>query len=253
MDDAGSRVRLVILWGMRRGRAVRPPSRTVPLRVRPFGGRVVHVRPGSHDLFLLWAALRLRWSAPPRELAGAPLRRIASLGLAAGVDLAALAYGHRDAELLGVEADAGNAALARLNVAPFADRCRIVHAAVWDVEASLGVARQGRASDAYVVTESAEAPASERVPARTVGDLLAERWPNGEPVDFVYVDVEGAHARLFGAGADWARVRAVKVAGHHGTPYSEADCARDLEGLGFRTRVIPGEPVGWTVGVRAPG
>lgn len=255
MADTCSRVRLLVIWGNRlRGmHAVRPSTRTIPLRIRPFGGRAVHVRPGSNDLFLLWATLRLRWSAPPRELAGTSLRRIAGLGLAGGLDLAALAYAHRDAELLGVEADAENVAVARLNVAPFADRCRIVHAAVWDREASLQIVRAGRAIDTYEVSENGAASSSGPVPGWTVAELLAERWPDGEPVDYVHVDVEGAHARLFHPGADWARVRAVKVAGHHGTAYSEAECARDLERLGFRARVIPGKPVGWTVGVREAG
>jgi hypothetical protein len=45
-------------------------------------------------------------------------------------------------------------------------------------------------------------------------------------------------------------VRVIKVSRHLDTDYSEEDCARDLERLGFRTRVIPLKPTGWTIGVR---
>lgn len=255
MDDAASRLRVLALASDRlRNRDAAPAaSATVPLRIRPLGGLTVHVRPRSHDLYLLWATMRLRWSAPPREIAARPIRRIADLGLNGGIDLAALAHANPRAELLGVEADAANVAVARRNVAAFGDRCRVVHAAAWDRAATLSIERRGRMTTGYVVTDAGAGPASERVPARTVAQLLGERWPDGGPIDFLYLDVEGAHARLFGSPDGWDRVHAVKVAGHAETAYSEADCARDLRRLGFLTRVIPGEPIGWTVGVRPPG
>lgn len=252
MADWPSRGRLLGQWSERRRAA--PGAEPVPLRVEPLGGLPVHVRPGTDDIYMLWTALRLEWGAPPEELGGSPLRRIADLGTHAGFGLARYAVEHPDAELLGVEADEGNVALARLNTAPFGDRCRVSHAAVWDHGGELQVEHEEHESSGYVVTEPEGAEGADSVRARTVDDLFAERWPNGECVDYVYVDVEGAHAKLFHPRAQWARrVRAISVANHAATPYSEEDCARDLEVLGFRTRIIPSEPSGWTIGVRDGG
>ena len=97
-----------------------------------------------------------------------------------------------------------------------------------------------------------DAPGVPRVRALPLGELIHGFSPH-QPVDYLYMDVEGAHEGLLkgGAGAAWAtRVRAIKVAGHGDTDYNEDDCARDLERLGFRTRVIRFDPIGWTVGIR---
>ena len=83
-----------------------------------------------------------------------------------------------------------------------------------------------------------------------MGELLSGFHP-GEPIDYLYMDLEGYHEPILRGSPEWIeRVRAIKVSGHLGTDYSEEDCARDLERLGFRTRVIPLEPLGWTVGIR---
>jgi hypothetical protein len=92
--------------------------------------------------------------------------------------------------------------------------------------------------------------AAAAVLAVRLDEILADFHPE-EPIDYLYLDIEGTHERLLGGEPRWLeRVRAIKVSGHDGTDYSEADCARDLERLGFRTRVLPLEPTGWTVGVR---
>ena len=83
-----------------------------------------------------------------------------------------------------------------------------------------------------------------------VSDLLSDFSPD-EPIDYLYMDIEGLHAPILRATPEWLeRVRAIKVSGHLETDYSEEECARDLERRGFRTRVIPLEPTGWTIGVR---
>lgn len=251
MADGASRRRAAsIWWDHLLGRSGDPAGeRTVELRLAAFGGLPVHMRPSPSDLYVLWTTLHLGWSAPPRELAGTPLRRIVVLGLNTGLDLACLAAAYPEAELLGVEADAVNASIARRNAAPFGPRCQVVHAAVWDRAAAVAVERAG-ASYAHSVREAARPGTGEAVAGRTLDELLAARWPDEGPVDFAYIDIEGTHARLLDAGERFSRINALKIAGHERTRYSEAECASGLEGLGYRTRVIPCEPIGWTVGVR---
>jgi FkbM family methyltransferase len=58
-------------------------------------------------------------------------RIIWDLGANIGLTVAHLAFRFPHARVLGVELDEENVALARRNVAPWADRCGVIHAAVW--------------------------------------------------------------------------------------------------------------------------
>jgi FkbM family methyltransferase len=249
MADPGSRVRAVGAF-LGRGRPVRAvpggPA-TVPLRLKALGGATIHVRPGTSDLAVIGEALLLGYNAPPPEVGPAPAC-VVEVGTNIGVGLALLAARYPGARLLGVEPDPANAALARVNVAGFGPRVQVVEAAVWDRDGHVSLQREGRAATGY---ETADEPGP--VVARTLDALLADFAPEAG-VDYLYLDAEGAHARVL-HGADEAgwpgRVRVIKVAGHLGTDYSEPDCARDLERLGFAARRLPAEPTGWIVGVRA--
>ncbi|MEA2366281.1 MAG: hypothetical protein QOI32_1793 [Thermoleophilaceae bacterium] len=223
----------------------------VPLRLRPLGGAPLWVRPGTSDVEVIFEDYVGGFHEPPEEVRGRRLDCIVELGTNIGAGLAALAASNPGATLLGVEADPDNAGLARRNVSEFGERCRVLTAAVWHEPGELVVDRGGAKATGFVVRPVGELDRDvTTVPARTVGQLLDELGP-GRVVDYLYLDVEGAHAGLLTGDADWAtRVRSIKVSAHHATSYSEADCARDLERLGFTARVIPLEPTGWTVGVR---
>ncbi len=54
-----------------------------------------------------------------------------------GAGLTALALEHPEAQLVGIEPDEGNFAVAALNTARFGDRVRLVRGAIWDHEADL--------------------------------------------------------------------------------------------------------------------
>lgn len=234
------------------GEPAAPRADTVPLRLRALDGRALHVRPGTSDALVVFEDFALGFADPPAEVASERLRRIVELGTNIGAGMALLAQRYPDASLLGVEADPANASLARRNVQPWADRCRVIQAAVWEGPGEAVVDRAGGRETGFTVRarEPHEEPADSALPAASVDDILAG-FGRGEPIDYLYLDVEGSHERLLAGEPEWLeRVRAIKVSGHSETAYSEHDCARDLERLGFRARVLPLEPTGWTIGVR---
>lgn len=249
LSDWPSRLRYLRLRFLASGRA---GGDAVPLRLRRLGGRELWVRPGTSDVEVVVEDFVHGYADPPDEVAGRPLSRIVELGSNIGAGLALLAERYPESTLLGVEADPANAALAWRNLAPWADRARLAEAVVWEGTDEPVVERGGAHETGFTVREreSWEVAGREVVAPVRVGDVISRFGP-GEPIDYLYMDLEGYHEQVLRGSPDWIeRVRAIKVSGHLGTDYSEQDCARDLERLGFRTRVIPFEPMGWTVGVR---
>ena len=107
---------------------------TVEVRVRALGGKPVLLRPGSSDRSVLGEAFRGFYHVPPAALVGPHARRIVDLGANIGLTMAHLAVLYPEAVVVGVEMDAANAALARANVAAWAERCRVVESAVWTTD-----------------------------------------------------------------------------------------------------------------------
>lgn len=212
----------------------------VTVRIKALDGNPVTLRPGTTDLENLVEGVIAGYAQPPHEVADP--RVIVEIGTNIGIGLAVLAARHPRARVYGVEADPENFALARRNLAPYA--ATLLHAAAWDEETTVdltGTRASGR-----------EARAGEGVPAHTLTALLRQLVGDA-PVDYLYMDIEGAHQRVLRApDTRWAeQVRTIKVAGHAGTPYDERACAGDLERLGYSTRVEPYDPIGWTVGFTA--
>jgi FkbM family methyltransferase len=133
--------------------------------------------------------------------------------------------------MIGVELDAENARLARKNVAPFGDRCTIIHAAAADVDGELSYTPVTGEEWGYRAGTEGEIA----VDALSL-DTLLRRVAPGRPVDYLKVDVEGAEQAIFRAGGDWAeQVRALKCEVH--PPYTVDDAASDLRALGFDVAV----------------
>jgi FkbM family methyltransferase len=211
------------------------------LRLRPLGGHEVVVRPGTSDLGTVWGTFARRYHLPPAEL-GTP-RTIWDLGANIGLTMAHFACLFPLARVLGVELDANNVALARQNLAPWADRCEVIHGAVWRTDGEVYYGGWPAATSDYQVTGAAEG-----VPVRAVSlaTLMRER---GGPVDYLKIDVEGAECDLLRDGTGWAsEVRCLKVELHG--DYSTGRCEADLRRLGFTTRP---DPHHWAcvVGLRA--
>jgi len=247
----------VLSDGVSRGRflalrlGIGRPGTLVPLRVAALGGHPLWVRPRSGDHDLITEDCVHGFADPPAELAGRQLSTIVELGTNIGVGLCLLAHRHAAAHLLGVEAHPGSAALAQRNVRPWADRVQVLHSAVWPRAGHVVLDQGSGKHSGFTVREADGGEHAElKVWARTVEEILEDFRP-GRPVDYLYMDIEGTHHRLLHGDAPWLqRVRAIKVAGHAGTDYSDADCAGDLARQGFEARVEPYEPVGWAVGVR---
>jgi FkbM family methyltransferase len=221
----------------------------VPLRLRALRPATTYVRPRTSDSSVVAESLLSGYCLPPEEIAGQSLRQIVELGSNIGLGLATLASRYPAAELLGVEADAENHALAVANTEAWRDRCEVVHTAVWDADGRLVVQRDGNLASGYTVRLAQDGEAG-MVDAVTIDKLFEGRVDM--PIDYLYLDIEGAHHRLLRDRPSWLeRVQAIKVSAHIDTGfYDETACARDLEVAGFVTREIRTDTTGWTIGVR---
>ncbi len=211
-------------------------GRAVRLRLRPLGGQEVLVRPSTSDVDTVWGTFAGGYHRPPREAVDGGLRLVWDLGANIGLTMADLAERHPGARIVGVELDAENAALARLNVAPWAPRCEVIQAGVWPDDGELRYVRLDGATSGHHVT--AAAPHGD--PAVTISQSISP-WSllalegKGARVDYAKIDVEGAEQELLSRNAGWTeRVRTVAVEVH--APYTVESCERDLRALGFQTR-----------------
>ena len=93
------------------------------------------------------------------------------LGSNIGVGLALLAERYPESRVLGVEADPANAALARRNLAPWADRARLVEAAVWEGEEEPVMERRGAQETGFTIRG--------REPGEPLGRRSGPRGPSG--------------------------------------------------------------------------
>ncbi len=123
--------------------------------------------------------------------------------------MADLAERHPGARIVGVELDAENAALARLNVAPWGPRCEVIQAGVWPDDGELRYVRLDGATSGHHVT--AAAPQGD--PAVTISQSISP-WSllalegKGARVDYAKIDVEGAEQELLSRNARLDRPRA---------------------------------------------
>jgi FkbM family methyltransferase len=195
------------------------------LRLRALGGQPVLIRPGTSDLSIVWTTFARRYHLPPPEI-GAP-RVIWDLGANIGLTMAHFACLFPQARVLGIELDDQNVSMARQNLAPWADRCEVIHAAIWPRDGEVRYCGWGGTSN-YQVLDS---PEGTLVRALSLATLSRER---GESVDYLKVDIEGAERALVKDGGGWAEhVRCVKVELHG--DYTVSECEADLRRLGYRT------------------
>jgi FkbM family methyltransferase len=203
----------------------------VALRVRQLGYSV-RLRPGTSDGEVLWETFAGAYHRPPPSVAQ-EARVVWDLGANIGLTTADLASLMPRARLIGVELDEENVVLARGNVAPYAERCTLIHAAAWIADGTVAYEPQLGNEFGLHVAES-ETSTTRRVPALSLDSLLSQT--PGRCIDYVKMDVEGAEQRLLRQATSWARfVGCMKVEVHE--PYSVDACVYDLRALGFTPAV----------------
>jgi FkbM family methyltransferase len=213
----------------------------VPVRVRPLGGATFWLRPHTTDAEMLRDTFRDGHHPPPPEIRDP--RWIVDLGANVGATLADNARRFPACRFVAVELDPGNAAAARRNLAPWADRIELLQGAVWIEDGEVPYdAGTGDEHGFRVGGGGGTAPAYSM-------DTILSRVPGR--IDYMKMDIEGVEARLLsGEAARWIeRVDSISLQVHD--PYSLDDCARDLTALGFRARVDP-RRMNYIVGVRIP-
>jgi FkbM family methyltransferase len=227
------------------------PEAPTTVRVKPLGGREVVLRRGTLDVYAFSDAYVTFEHLPPREALERPMKQILELGTNVGYGLSEMAHRYSAARLVGVEADPENAAMARRNVAAWADRVEVVPAAVWDSDTELTI-EPGGDSHGNVVRERrpGDGPELPTIPAYSVETLLAERFPDG-PIDFVLLSAERSERRVLQNANAWLqRVDAIKVEAYLDGDYGPQDTVADLQAAGFTARHEPNPWGGFVVGFR---
>jgi FkbM family methyltransferase len=203
----------------------------VQYRLRPLGGQLVSVRPHSADMWALTDIIP-PYHLPPLDVVPTDAREIWDLGTNIGLAMAQLALRYPQASVTGVEMDAGNLDLCRRNVAPYGERCNVLHAAVWSSDGEVSYSG-GEDTLAYRVESGG---GGTTVRSLSLNTVLAERGV--ERVDFVKIDIEGAEREVLRENTEWAAaVRALKVEVHE--PYTVDECLTDLRALGFEAEADP--------------
>jgi FkbM family methyltransferase len=217
----------------------------VAVRVRPLDGATVWLRPRTTDPIMLRDTFRDGVHPPPPEIAARGVRTIVDLGANAGVTVADNALRFPQARIVAVELDPGNAAAARRNTEPWADRIEILQGAVWERDGEVPYEAEQGHEYGFRVVEGAHGATTRALSM----DTILSHVPDGARVDYMKMDIEGVEARLLsGPAAAWAqRVDSISLQVHD--PYTLADCARDLAALGFEPRVDP-RRMNYIVGVR---
>jgi FkbM family methyltransferase len=213
----------------------------VSVRVRPLDGHRILLRPHTTDAEMLRDTFRDGVHPPPPEIAARGVRTIVDLGANAGVTVADNARRFPDARIVAVELDAGNAAAARRNTAPWAGRVTLLQGAVWHEDGEVPyTAERGHE---YGLRAGA---GTSTAPAYSMHTILAH--VDGR-IDYVKMDIEGVESRLLsGDAARWLdRVDSISLQVHD--DYTLDDCARDLEAAGLTARVDPRRK-DYIVGVR---
>jgi FkbM family methyltransferase len=204
----------------------------VGLRMRELGGERLYLRPGTPDMSTIILDYVMGNHLPPPGVVDQDLRQVCELGSQVGTGVAGLAARFPRARVLGVEPDPENFALACRNVEPFAGRCRMVHAAIWD--RPTGMIVEGEWESGYKVRPTRRGDSSRRrVHGMTIDELLDEHMPEGE-IDYLVMTLEGGERRVLQAGGRWpSRVRALRTKFYPRAGFDWDEVVGLLDELGF--------------------
>lgn len=202
----------------------------VRVSLKGLDGHAINLRLGTTDGEGVVATFEGRFHRPPDALRSVAV--IWDLGANIGLTMADFAVRYPVAEIFGVELAQDNLALAEKNLERWADRCHLLHAAVWPDDGLVAVTSTANADGNRVATDG-----DQTVTALSPATLLERSGPP----DFVKMDVEGAERELLGDANSWAaQVRCINVECHG--DYTIRACASALRALGFATHELPRRP-----------
>jgi FkbM family methyltransferase len=131
-----------------------------------------------------------------------PLRIEYIVDAGANIGLASLFLLQRfpNARVIAIEPDPENFAVASHNLRQFADRCDLIHGALWHTDGSVQVARGSFGDGRHWATQTlpVNGDAAETVPSWTLQSLLGKyAFPR---IDLLKIDIEGAELAVFDQG-----------------------------------------------------
>jgi FkbM family methyltransferase len=143
-----------------------------------------------------------------------------------------------EARVVSIEADAGNFAVCRQNLGPYAPRVDPILGAIWPTAEALVVERgeDGKSQEWSFHVRPCREGERKEIDGVTLGDLLA-RAPEGR-IDLLKIDIEGAELELFADGYDpWLSRTKTIVIELHGQPHRDV-FSRAIEPYRFRVEDV---------------
>jgi FkbM family methyltransferase len=194
------------------------------------------------DPWVVWETFTYLDPLPPGRLEGGAV--ILDLGANIGASSALLAATFSEARIVAIEPDDENAGLCRHNLKPWHDRCEVVKAAAWPIDATLRLGGDNSATLSVGADEGAHQVAAVAM------STLVERYAERDGIDFIKMDVEGAEQEILSKSTEWAgRVRCISVEVH--PPYTVEECTADLRRLGFQVHLEAAAREPRVIGIRA--
>jgi hypothetical protein len=237
-------------------RRSRTPDPLAPVEVpmRALDGQALWVRPGSSDLVNAASYYSTGAYLPPDEVDLTGSSTICELGTNIGAALTALGVQNPQAKLIGVEAEEGNAAVARSNLARFGERATLVERAIWSAETDLVVDRGSEHGEhGFLVRprQPEDAPGQAALAATTIDQLVESELADGQVIDYMHVSIEGSEPEALKVARGWPeRVRSLRVELHPYFGFGEDECISHLQDLGYTAWLAPHPPDKWIFAVR---
>jgi len=204
------------------------------LRIRQLDRQSIRIRTRGRDAQVIFSTFFYRFHLPPSDIVSPDALTILDLGANIGCTIAHLAHIFPAATILGVELDRENALLARLNIQPWSNRCRIVEGAVWPFDGEVQYEHSDTNQDGYTATARQPQGATNCTKYAQAFSIetLCNTYLPGREIDFVKMDIEGAERSVLKQNTAWAhRIRCIKIELHG---YEKRECIADLNNLGIK-------------------
>lgn len=156
----------------------------------------VYVRPGSTDAEVAEAALVRQYHACLKPKF--PVSLIIDAGAYAGYTSVFFANRYPDAKIIALEPDAENYSVAQMNLSPYAERVKLLHAAVWYRSGPIRVLPERRFDSTHV----GEMTDDEGFPCLGLNMMSLLEKSAQQRISIFKCDIEGAEEFIFNEEAD---------------------------------------------------